>query len=201
MLCFMLGLSSVTFAGKLYVTLANSLEEGTFDSFEISASSGGNYATSLDAGGTYYFNQKPQQDSLHLLSLDLFSSLENVQEYNVLFAAGIRLFGINVDPEPESDDDNNVGYGLMTGVDIGYRFPTTIPTVLLLSVDFSPDIITGGDIDDVFISNLLYEIMFTPIVITHISYRYGEVSFPHPDVPQATNKFENSVGFGLKIRF
>ena len=201
LLVVVLFLSPSVWAGKLYVTIANNIERGEFDSFELSLSSGGNYATPLDIGGTYYFNKKPNQSNFNLLSLDVFSALESVQEYNFLLAAGIRFFGITADLKPANEEDNSFSYGLMPGIDIGYRFRTPIPTVLLLSVDYAPDIITGGKVDDVFISNLLYEIMFTPIVITHISYRYGKADFPQPGIFKTTQDFENSIGLGLKIRF
>ena len=199
-LLFLSVLIPSAWAEKISITLANSLDEGKFDSVEFSFSSGGNYATSLDIGGTYYFNQKSDRESFQLLSFDIFSSLEAIYEYNVLFAAGIRFFGVSADLTPAAES-NNFSYGLMPGIDVGYRFSTPIPTVLLFSMDFAPDIITGGDVDGMFIANLLYEIMFTPIVIGHVSYRYGESQFPYPDIPRATKKFENSIGLGLKIRF
>ena len=55
--------------------------------------------------------------------------------------------------------------------------------------------------EDLLISNLLYEIMFTPIVITHVSYRYGRAQFSSQDVPATTENFERSIGLGIKIRF
>ncbi len=195
------GLYSSAWAGKFYFTLGNNLETDQFDSVELSVSSGGNYANSLDLGGTYYFNQKADQDAFNLLSLDVFSSLEAVQEYNFLFAAGIRPFAMVADLKPANEGDNDFSYGILPGFDLGYRFPTTIPTVLLLSVDYVPNIIAGGNLDNMLIANLLYEIMFTPIVITHVSYRYGKASFNVEDVPETTEDFENSIGIGIKIRF
>lgn len=189
-------------AGKFYFTLGNNIDTDEFDSVELSASSGGNYASSLDLGVTYYFNQKAEQSNFNLLSLDIFSSLESVQEYNFLFAAGIRPFIMTADLKPANEEDNNFSYGVLPGFDLGYRFPTTIPSVLLLSFDYVPNIIAGGDLANMLITNLLYEIMFTPIVITHISYRYGKASFNTAEkVPETTENFENSIGIGIKIRF
>lgn len=194
-------LNSPAWAGKFYFTLGNNLDTDRFDSVEISLSSGGNYASSVDIGATYYFNQKVEQESFNLLSLDIFSSLEAVQESNFLFTAGVRLFVMTADLKPEQESDNDFSYGVLPGIDIGYRFPTAVPSILLLSFDYVPDIIAGGKLEDMIISNLLYEIMFTPIVIAHTSYRYGKATFAAEEVPETTEDFENSIGIGIKIRF
>ena len=193
--------SPALWAGKLSFTIANNLDGGEFDSAELSVSSGGSYRRSVDVGGTFYFNEKPQQQNFNLLSLDIFSSLESVQEYNYLFAVGVRFFALTADLKPAGIRDEDFSYGTMPGIDVGYRFTTSVPTLLLLSFDYAPDIIVGGKLEDMLISNLFYEVMFTPLVITHVSYRYGKARFSPPDVPRTTEHFERSIGVGIKIRY
>ena len=173
-------------AGKFYLTIGD-------NSAEFSLSSGGNYASTVDLGGTYYFNGK----GYNLLSFDVFSSLDSIQEYNFLFAAGVRLFYIN--------SKSGSSYGLMPGIDLGYRFETPIPTILLWTLDYGPNLLMGGAFNEIIQTAILYEIMFTPIVIGHVSYRHGTIEFdssrgrtPHQEYVRT---FENTLGLGIKIRF
>lgn len=188
-------------AGKFYFTLGYNFDSSEFDSAEISVSSGGNYASSVDLGGTLYFNNKGFQ----LISFDVFSSLDSVQEYSFLFAAGVRVFyaGVNY-KEPDGDrkiDEDS--FGLMPGIDVGYRFETAIPTVLLWTFDYAPNLLTSGDLEELIQTGVLYEVMFSPVVIGTVSYRYSTTSF-NKEVeytPSAITNFENTLGLGIKIRF
>ncbi len=193
-------------AGKFYFTMGYNFDKSSFDSAEISLSSGGNYASTVDLGGTYYFND----DDFRLLSFDVFSSLDSVQEYNFLFAAGVRVFALgatpyplNSDPQKSDPKESDVSYGLMPGLDLGYRFETPIPTVLLWTLDYSPNLLTGGKLTELIQTGILYEIMFTPIVIGHVSYRYGTTDYDlgEDKAPDHVRNFENTLGLGIKIRF
>lgn len=195
-------LSSVANAGKFYFTLGYDLDGGGFDSAELSLSSGGNYASTVDLGGTYFFNNKGTQ----MISFDVFSSLDSVQESGFLFSAGVRVVGFAADFEKAEEDGPNEqqsGFGIMPGLDTGYRFGTRVPTILLWSLDYAPNLLTTHMIDEIIQTGIFYEIMFTPIVIGSISYRYGTASFRDLDVkvPDRIKKFENSVSLGIKIRF
>ena len=185
-------------AGKFYFTIGYNFDKSDFDSAEFSMSSGGNYASTVDLGGTYYFND----DDFRILSFDVFSSLDSVQEYNFLFAAGVRIFALSADLELDGKE-NDVSYGLMPGLDLGYRFETPIPTILLWTLDYSPNLLVGGDLTELIQTAILYEIMFTPIVIGHISYRYGTTDYDLGDdkAPDHVRNFENTLGLGIKIRF
>ncbi len=185
-------------AGKFYFTIGYNFDKSDFDSAEFSMSSGGNYASTVDLGGTYYFND----DDFRILSFDVFSSLDSVQEYNFLFAAGVRIFALSADLELDGKE-NDVSYGLMPGLDLGYRFETPIPTILLWTLDYSPNLLVGGDLTELIQTAILYEIMFTPIVIGHISYRYGTTDYDlgTDKVPDNVLNFENTLGLGIKIRF
>lgn len=195
-----------SWAGKFYFTLGYGLDKSEFNSAEFSLSSGGNYASTVDLGGTYYFNI----DNLKVLSFDVFSSLDSIQEYNFLFAAGVRVFLISADASIEGADlENNIignkkndfSYGLMPGFDIGYRFETRIPTILLWSLDYGPDLIVGGNLEEIIQTAIFYEAMFTPIVIGHLSYRYGTTKYHLSETREEVGKFENTLGLGIKIRF
>ena len=50
--------SSSAYAGKFYFNLGYNFDESTFSSAELSLSSGGNYASTVDLGGTYFFQQQ-----------------------------------------------------------------------------------------------------------------------------------------------
>ena len=172
-------------AGKFYLTVGD-------NSAEFSISSGGNYASTVDLGGTYYFNG----NGYSLLSFDVFSSLDSIQEYNFLFAAGVRVFYIN--------SKFGSSYGIMPGIDLGYRFETSVPTILLWTLDYGPNLLTGGSFREIIQTAILYEIMFTPIVIGHISYRHGTIDYDSSrgeDPPGYVSTFENTLGLGIKIRF
>ncbi len=192
--------SSAAFAGKFYFTLGYSLDEKEFSSTEISLSSGGNHASTVDLGGTYFFNNK----GIQLISFDVFSSLDSVQDYNFLFSAGVRVLGLSADfGKAGGDNVKHSGLALMPGLDMGYRFETRIPTILLWSLDYAPNLLTTNKIDEVLQTGIFYEVMFTPVVIGSVSYRYSTASFRDLKIktPGSIAKFENSLGFGVKIRF
>ena len=188
-------LSLPAYAGKFYLTFGTNVEQGEVDSVEASLSSGGNYASTVDLGGTLYFND----ESFRLVSFDVFSSLDAVQQSNFLFAAGVRTFLMDVMYKPE-DLDSEVRYGIAAGFDLGYRFPTAIPTALIGSFDYAPNLLTGTDLRELSLASVLYEVMFTPIVIGLVSYRYGMVDLDQK-LPSKIVRFENSIALGIKIRF
>ncbi|MCH9665680.1 MAG: hypothetical protein K0U41_07500 [Gammaproteobacteria bacterium] len=196
--------SSSAYAGKFYFNLGYNFDESTFSSAELSLSSGGNYASTVDLGGTYFFNSKGMQ----LLSFDVFSSLDSVQDYNFLFAAGVRVLLLSANFEQAGGEggkgSRQTAFGLMPGMDMGYRFETRVPTVLLWSLDYAPNLLTSNQLEEVLQTGLFYEIMFTPIVIGSLSYRYSTASFSRnldASVPDSIRKFENTLGLGIKIRF
>ena len=187
-------------AGKFYFTFGYGLDSNEFDFAEISLSSGGDYASTVDLGGTYYFNKY----GMRLLSFDVFSALDSVQEYNFLFAGGVRVFFLGAELNEDPDQRDQSSLGLMPGIDLGYRFETAIPTVLLWSFDYAPNLLTLNHLEDLIQTNVIYEVMFTPVVICQVSYRYGTASFDEQragPIPKEIRKFENSIGLGLKIRF
>ena len=189
-----LALSLPVQAGKFYFTLGTNVEQGDVDSIETSLSSGGNYASTVDLGGTLYFND----ENFRLLSFDVFSSLDRVQQSNFLFAAGMRIFLMDVNYEAELA--SRLRYGVAAGLDLGYRFATAVPSALIWSFDYAPNLLTGPDLNELIQTSVLYELMFTPIVIGVVSYRYGTVDFD-VNLPSRVSRFENSVGLSIKIRF
>ena len=189
-----LALSFPVQAGKFYFTLGTNIAQGGVDSIETSLSSGGNYASTVDLGGTFYFND----ENFRLLSFDVFSSLDGVQQSNFLFAAGMRIFLMDVNYE--SVLASRLRYGIAAGLDLGYRFSTAVPSALIWSFDYAPNLLTGPDLRELIQSSILYELMFTPIVIGVVSYRYGVVDFD-VNLPARVSRFENSIGLGIKIRF
>ena len=145
---------------------------------------------------------------MQLLSFDVFSSLDSVQDYNFLFAAGVRVLLLSANFEQAGGEggkgSRQTAFGLMPGMDMGYRFETRVPTVLLWSLDYAPNLLTSNQLEEVLQTGLFYEIMFTPIVIGSLSYRYSTASFSRnldASVPDSIRKFENTLGLGIKIRF
>ena len=192
----LLFVSPLAHAGKFYFTLANNPERGGFNSAEFSLSGGGAYTGTVDLGGTLYLNA----ENLRYLSFDVFSSLESVQQTGFLFAAGAHIFALEAEHKGPPELERAFSYGISAGFDMGYQFPTGIPTVLLWSFDYAPDLLTGGELEELILSSILYEVKFTPIVIGHVSYRYGRGEFSE-SVPDEISQFENSIGLGIKIRF
>ena len=189
-------------AGKFHFILGYNFDASELNSLEISGSTGGDYASTLELGGTY-FNTRRNDDRVDILSFDIFSSLDAVQDYNFLFAAGAKILYFRAkyqNPQGVGEGSQSSFAGAV-GIDLGYRFETGIPTALIWSLDYAPDLVTTSNLDELLQTSVTYEVLFTPIVIGHLSYRYGTSSFKDVAVPDSIRNFESSLGLGVKFRF